>query len=187
MWITSYIVTAAVVVIVSTVLALAVDRAQRRVDFIVAQVQLDEDQQRQARAMLDQIDHYKAVLARHERLSWPIPVGEIIAHVGAVTPDRVTLTSLSVSPRLRGQRRSSGSANADTAYEVMDVEIAGVAVDDLDIAAFVAGLQDLDIFSAVIMDYARKAKLGEGEAREFGLSCTVDLTARYIREREDEP
>ena len=180
MWISAYIATAVVLAMVSAVLALAVGRAQRRVDLIHQQVQLDEDQQRMAHDMLARIDHYEKMIARDRRLSWPFTVADVIASIGAVMPERVTLTTFSFKPRVRGRQRVS-TTSAIAEYETIDLELAGVAVDDLDIAAFIAGLQDVELFSSVVMDYARKAKLGVGEAREFGLTCTVDLTVRYVR------
>lgn len=179
LWISSYIVTCAVLIAVIAVLSLTTQRAQQRVDYLLQQVQLDADQQRQARALGAEISHYESLIARHDRLAWPIRIGDIIRSVGQVAPDTITLTAISVTPRATGDRRSRRSGGAGAAYDVMYVEIAGIAPDDLDVASFVAGLQSHALFSTITVDYARKAQIGHASAREFGVTCEIDLDAVY--------
>ena len=64
----------------------------------------------------------------------------------------------------------------------MYIEIAGIAPDDFDVASFVAGLQSHALFSSITVDYARKANVGVASAREFGVTCEIDLEANYIVE-----
>src|SRR5690606_28526656 len=140
----------------TAILSLAQQRAQSQVNYLLEQVQLDADQQRQASALLADIDHFEKRIARHGRLAWPFTISEVIASIGEVAPESVTLTSFTVTPRTdvgRGGRVRGAGAT----YKVMYIELAGIAPDDLDIAAFVAGLQEHALFSTITVDYARKA------------------------------
>ncbi len=175
-WVTAYVVTLALAAVVSATLSLSQQREQSRVDSLLRQVQLDEDQQRRADELLAEIDGYERTLNRHRRLAWPFQIGDVVATIGATAPAEITLTTLAIKPRARSNRaRTKEQANAQAEYEALYVELAGIAPDDRDIAEFVARLQRLDIFTTVVMDYARKTRLGVGEAREFGVTCEIDL------------
>lgn len=180
LWISSYIASCAVLVAVIAVLSIATQRANQRVNYLLQQVQLDANQQRQARALTAEIDRYESLIARHDRLAWPVHIGDIMRSVGHVAPPTVTLTSISVTPRVSGNRGSRRASGAGTQFDVMYVEIAGIAPDDLDVASFVAGLQSHNLFTTITVDYARKAQLGATSAREFGLTCEIDLEANYV-------
>ncbi len=186
LWISSYVVTCAVLIAVIAVLSIANQRSQRRVDYLLQQVQLDADQQRQAQAITQDIDRYESLIARHDRLAWPVRIGDIIRSMGEVAPETVTLTSISVTPRADGSRGSRRSGGAGVLYDVMYIEIAGIAPDDLDVASFVAGLQSHKLFATITVDYARKAQIGDTSAREFGVTCQVDLDATYEINRDEE-
>jgi hypothetical protein len=181
-WVTSYIVVIAVLIAVTAALSIAAQRDRVRVQHLLRQVQLDEDQQRQAAILNRDIDRIESRIARHERLAWPLDIGHVIRIVGNVAPDSVTFTSLSLTPRGKSSRGARRQSSADIAYSVMYVEIAGIAPDDFDVASFVAGLQSHALFSSITVDYARKAQLGEASAREFGVTCEIDLEANYIVE-----
>lgn len=186
MWISCYVATIAGLVGATAILSLAEQRAQSQVDYLLEQVQLDADQQRQASALLADIDHFEKRIARHGRLAWPFTIGDVIASIGDVAPDSITLTSLAITPRTDASR-AGRARGAGAAYKVMYIELAGIAPDDLDIAAFVAGLQEHALFSTITVDYARKAQLSGDSAREFGLTCAIALDAEYVRtSSEDE-
>jgi len=187
MWISVYTVAITILVTVTAVISMTQQRRQRNVDYLMSQVQLDADQQRQAVKLHHDIDHYSTVVARYQRLAWPVTIGEVISLIGDETPTNITLTSISVTPRARSgqtQRRRQPAAGID--YAVMYVEIAGIAPGDMDVASFVSGLQDRPLFSSIVVDYVRKAKMGEYSAREFGLTCEINLKTRYVRVDEEE-
>lgn len=187
-WVTAYVVTLAFAAAVSAMMSLSQQGAQRRVDTLLRQVQLDEDQQRRADELLAEISGYEHTLDRHRRLAWPVEIGDLIATIGVTAPAEITLTNLAVKPRTRSNRaRTKEQANAQSEYESLYVELAGIAPDDRDIAEFVGRLQRLEIFSAVVMDYARKTKIGAGEAREFGVTCEIDLHIVLIRDEGGTP
>lgn len=188
LWATGYAATIIVVAVASAILSLTQDRSQRRLDYRLQQVQLNADQQRQALDLLARIDTYESQIKRSARLAWPFSIGDMIATIGEATPKTVTITSFSFKPRARAGRSSGWAPKAGQVdFAVIYVELAGVAPDDIDVAKFVTTLQDLGFFSAIVMDYARASKFGDGKAREFGLTCAIDLAARFVRPGEGSP
>jgi len=100
-----------------------------------------------------------------------------------VTPESTSLKSLAISPRQERATARSRGAKAGPAEEPrrkLVVEIEGVAPTDGDMAAFVAGLEKHPLFLRVAVDYARKAELRGREAREFAVTCEIDLGSRYV-------
>lgn len=161
-------------------LTIAEQRTLQEVTALRKLVQLDADQQRQAQLIQSDLDRLTVRIARHDRLAWPIGLGQVIRALGEVTPATITLKSIAATPRAASGKNSSRRAGgADRSYEVMYLEVAGVALDDIDVSQFVNGIESHPIFSGIVLDYARTTTLGERTLREFGLTCEIDLTARY--------
>jgi len=181
MWVMVYAITIGVFIIVGVTLSYHKQQATQRVNAAYAKVRLNTEQKRQADALLVQIDRYGSIIDRQDRLNWSFRIDDLIGAVGAVAPESITLTSLAITPRVAAGRGGTRHQSVEsTQYRVMYVEISGMAPDDLVIASFVAGLQDHPIFSTITVDYVRKASWGEVEAREFGITCEVDLSKKHL-------
>jgi hypothetical protein len=187
-WVMVYAVTVGVFAVAGITLSFHKQQVAQRVDTAYQKVQLDAEQKRKADVILSEIDRYKSILDRQDRLTWSFKISEVIGSVGAVTPASVTLSSFAVTPRLAAGRGGTRHQSAEsTQYRVMYVEIAGIAPGDSDVASFVAGLQDHPLISTITIDYVRKASLGEMEAREFGVTCEIDLSMNHLVDEEIQP
>lgn len=155
------------------------------------QVRLQWERNEEAQAIWAQIRELDATIARHERLAWPVSVGDIIAVVGAELPESTTLTALTVTPRQerlkaaakpRGERPATGTRSTRTPDQVrtmLAIELEGVAPDDMELSRFVSGLESSPLFQDVVLDFARSRVVDEVEARGFRVTFSVDMSAQY--------
>lgn len=150
---------------------------RRSVEELRVQVELDADQRARATALQAQISTKERLLERHDALTWPIAYSEVFEVVGLVAPESVSLRSFSVTPREdRRKRRDDREERAGR----LVVELTGLAPDDFHLANFVGGLETHPLFSRVVVDYARESALPTGTARDFGVTCEIDLTKRFV-------
>jgi len=152
-----------------------------------AQAELSAKHQEEARRVRARLESLQKLIARHERIAWPVHMSDIVAVVGGVAPQGVSLTSLGITPRQSANRNASsdgqGQQRSDSKPgDVLLVEIRGVASSDAQIASFVAGLEAHPLFARVALDYARREQRKDSRTREFGITCTVDARGRYVFE-----
>ncbi|MBL0921507.1 MAG: PilN domain-containing protein [Phycisphaerales bacterium] len=116
-----------------------------------------------------------ASLRRYARAAAPVSFSDVMSVIGGLMPEPVSLTTLSISPRL--DRAARGAARVVGA---LNVEFAGVAPTDLEIATLVAGMESSELFSRVTIEHARAQTLGDREGRVFGVTAEIDLNARRL-------
>lgn len=150
----------------------------------------------EVQALLAAIRAVEGDITRYHRLAWPVRVGEAIDAVAAAMPEAVTLTELAISPReekkspraqAARQRAAAASRTAEDGAEgVRDLprqflvfEIEGLARTDSDVALLASELDDNPLFSRVGLDFARTKDVEGVEARQFRMTCEIDLGARY--------
>lgn len=146
-------------------------------DRLILEVALDEDFQREIAEIEAQGAASREAIIRHARIAWPVELSDVIGVIAEVVPEPVTLTSIAVTPRLEPERPGDKSG-LPPAPLALTVELAGVAPTDLEVASLIAGLEDSRLFSRVAMDHARQTVGAGAVAREFGLTCEIDLVSR---------
>lgn len=114
-------------------------------------------------------------IARYATLSLPVQFSDVISALGEVAPESSSLTSLTISPRLE-----RGAKGATRVPGTLVVEFSGLAPTDLEVATLVAGLESRPLFDRVTIDRSRPTDAGGAEAREFGVSCEIDLIRRRM-------
>lgn len=159
-------------------LGIAENRMRAGVFAQQAHLQMVSHQRTRAAQIRSRVARLLAEQSRHDSLVWPVQLGGVIESVGSLVPETLSLTSISITPRQlrRLGAAPSGGGQADSR---LAVELRGVALTDLDLAAFLSGLEEHPLFSAVAVDYAREAKVGDITAREFGVTCEIELSVRY--------
>ena len=131
----------------------------------------------EAQALVREINDLEHVIRRYNKLAWPIRVSEVMDVLGTLTPDAVTLRSLTMTPR---ELRKRGATPSEEEKEtLLIVELEGVAPNDAEVAVMVSGLEGHELFSKVSLDFTRSAEVEGQGAREFRVTSVIDLDARY--------
>lgn len=176
-WIVLYVTTIVGMALSWALLGVAERRMRAGVFAQQAHLQMVSHQRTRAAEIRSRVARLLAEQARHDALVWPVRLGGVIESVGEVVPETVTLTSLSITPRqLRRLGAMPSRANDDSR---LAVEIRGVALTDLDLATFLAGIEEHPLFSSVAVDFARETTVAEQPVREFGVTCEIELSVRY--------
>ncbi|MFG0274663.1 MAG: PilN domain-containing protein [Phycisphaerales bacterium] len=178
-WLVLYATTIAGMALSWVALGVAEGRMRSGVFAQQANLQMVSHQRTRAAQIRQRVAQLLAEQWRHDSLVWPVQLGGVIDSVGGLVPESVSLTSVSITPR---QLRRLGAPSADGSRRNdsrLAVELRGVALTDLDLAAFLAGLEDHPLFSGVAVDYAREADVSGTPAREFGVTCEIELSVRY--------
>lgn len=153
----------------------AADRAE--LARLLRQVELDNDQARRIESLRKEHESLALAIERHQRLAWPVSITDIIASIADALPDAAALTSLAVNPVLV-RDTSAGAAETLPAASTLTIEISGVAPTDIDVAALIAGLEARPLFDRVAIDHSRSTLVRGVDAREYGVTCQVDLQAK---------
>lgn len=178
-WLVLYATTIAGMALSWAALGVAEGRMRSGVFAQQANLQMVSHQRTRAAQIRQRVAHLLAEQWRHDSLVWPVQLGGVIDSVGGLVPETVSLTSISITPR---QLRRLGSAVSDGSRRNdsrLAVELRGVALTDLDLATFLSGLEDHPLFSGVAVDYARESQVAGTAAREFGVTCEIELSVRY--------
>ncbi len=183
-WIAAYAIVGGAVAILATTSHIAQASRLSRVKALREAVQLDAGQRVEADKIEKQLSAIRHTIDRQARLASPVRVSDVIAVIGAVMPRSVSLTSLSVTPRVdRGPLRARSGSQQEARGEPegrLIVELTGVAPDDVHMANLVAGLESHPMFMRISIDHARKSVIRGTEGREFGLTCEIDLSAQFV-------
>jgi len=147
---------------------------------------------------LAEIEHDHAALLNRARLRQELEpavmYSQVIAALSKAMPEEVAVTGvemLTVKPkpepketeaqREARKRRSSRHENKDVVYEpyLIQLEIDGLAPDDVSVAMLVAALDEHPLFSRVTMRSSRTTNTQGLQAREFSLTATIDLDREF--------
>lgn len=141
--------------------------------------------------LLKAIEETESSITRHNRLAWPVRLSETIDTVAALTPEGVSLNTLAIAPREARVATPPAAAKPAAGKDApkpaaprmqLVIEAEGIAANDGEIAAFVAGLESSPLFERVGLDYTRSvdgSATGVPGAREFRVTCEIDLTTSY--------
>ncbi len=180
-WVVRYSVTAVAIVVLGVAAEVREQARRVRAGALQKQVDFSVEQKKKADALQKEIASYTAALDQHNALALPLPVGVAIRTLGSCTPERVTLTSLAMLPKIVRDRAAKPGEPASESRWLL-LEIRGVAPSDADVASFLAALEDNHLFSRAAMDYTTQKQILGVDAREFGISCEIALERDFVFE-----
>jgi Tfp pilus assembly protein PilN len=169
-------------------------RAQEhRREILADRVEEHWNRNEEAKRLREEIRELEGTITRYQRLAWPVRVTDAIGVLAPLVPPEATLTSLTIVPREErlesaggpSRRGSKGRSSAGT-RTILAIEIEGIALSDEVVARFVQGVESSPVFSAVGMDYARSRDVDGVEAREFRVTCQIDMSRRVVFTEADE-
>ncbi|TVQ60250.1 MAG: hypothetical protein EA379_08560 [Phycisphaerales bacterium] len=175
-WVLSYACVAVAIVVILLPLRIGVVAKRSHLSWLQREAALDADFERQLNEMQDKMDRLVAIAARYESVAWPIDLSDVIAVIADVMPRSVTLTSLTITPRMQRER----GADAARSPSSVVLELAGIAPTDLDVATLLAGFESHHLFDRVSIDHSRPTTIRGVESREFGATCEIELASRRV-------
>lgn len=184
-WIAMYAVTAVCIVGGNTLFELSKSQLRRESVSIESQVALDAEQRVKANQLIEEIRRIEMALDRNARIAWPIDISDVIAAIGAETPDAVYLTRISLIPRQErasSARRSKASDRDEPAplpRTRLQIECSGVAPDDHAMAEMAARLERHPLFERIAVEHVKPRTIAGREVKEFGVTCEVDFFHRF--------
>ncbi len=185
-WALGFVFAITMIVVSSSLVGVLDRRVRAEVQTLRDIVDFNADQKRQAEKLVEQIEYLQLKIDLHDRLVLPIHLADVISVIGDLTPEDVSLTEMSLTPRekkrargRRASRKSDGDSKKDKGVRRLIVELEGVASNDFKLAEFVGGLESHPLFSKVGVDQSRKIVVNDLPAREFGVTCEVDLSLGY--------
>lgn len=156
---------------------------QMEVDRLAGELKQRWTRDEEIQRLLRDIKAVETTVTRYNRLAWPVRVTEAIDAIGVSMPASASLTTLQISPREEtasaAKKRPADAESAPGPRTFMVLEMEGVARGDQDVANLVAGLEGRRLFSRVSLDYTRAVTVDGVEAREYRLTCEIDLSLRY--------
>lgn len=182
-WIGAYV--GAVLVLGGAYVAVTAGGAQRRAerDQLAAQLTQEWERNKEAQRLLKEIRQVEAAITRYDRLASPVRASDVVGTIGALLPDSVTLTGLTLTPRTDRTPPPPPKPGAKKTEAVvrsfLAIELEGIAPGDGDLAGLVSALERSELFDAVSMDYARSLDADGTPARSFRVSARVDLSQRF--------
>lgn len=150
-----------------------------------------------ASSNLVQIKDYQkqkaALKAEHEinrQLAQPVSYSQILQVLGALMPDEVALTRLMLNSQRpepakakeaehKKSRNARQRAKSADEPDFIEVEIDGLAPDDISVASLISELDAHPLFSSVKIRSSRSVETRGVVARQFYLSATVDLDRNF--------
>lgn len=186
-WVATYIGVVLVLAAGSSLARMGQSGLRTEVRTMTKQAEERWERNEEAQRLLAEIRSLEETITRYNRLAWPVRVSQVINSLAALAPDPVTITTLAITPRETRQNRRAATTgrrqNQKNEPEVVDsnliIELEGLAPNDNEVALFVSGLEQHPLFSAVTLDFARSQMVDEFEARNFRITCRIDLNARY--------
>jgi Tfp pilus assembly protein PilN len=123
----------------------------------------------------------------YESLARPITFTQISNTLAALTPDAVFLTTLDAELQQLTRQRARPQTDPTTnkpkteseTYEVIQIEIEGVAPSNVEIANYVGQLAATNLFRNVKMIQSREGAIGTAVTRAFKLTMEVALDRAY--------
>jgi Tfp pilus assembly protein PilN len=112
------------------------------------------------------------VVQTQHSLSAPLTNTQVLAILGRLLPERVTLTEISmVSPAPSVESGHEGG--------VMHITVLGMAPADAEMATLVERLARHPLFDQVNPQFSKSMAVGEVQARQFLITCQVPLDRDY--------
>lgn len=143
---------------------------------------------RDAERLAERIEESRKLLQDQRALELPLSVSEVLATIGSLMPESMTLESLELrlstrrydesGQQLRGSRH--GKKEEGTTRDVLVCEASGVARTDLDVADFVGALNSHPFFDQISLDYSRPEEVRGVPARSFRVSSEINLGVEYV-------
>jgi len=162
-------------------------RSEKQQEILILAERVRENALRneEAQNLLKEIGDLEASITRYNRLAWPVRVTDVVDKIASLVPPSATLTALALIPREEQQpKHSKKSSNKESAQSLgqsyLVVELEGVTASDIQIAEIVSGLEASQLFSNVVLDFARAQQIGAQEGRAFRVTARVDLNRRYL-------
>lgn len=178
-WIVRYTVAAIALVVVISGTEIREQAKRSRVAALQKQVDFSVEQKKKAEALQAKIAAYEAALDQHDALALPLTVGTALQTLASCTPVSVTLTSLAMLPKtVRDRTVKPGEQGKENRWLLF--ELRGVSPSDTDLAQFLAALESDVIFSRATVDYTTQKDIYGIEAREFGITCEIDLERDFV-------
>lgn len=150
---------------------------------LASQLKLQWDRNEEAKKLLVQVHKLDADITRYNKLASPLRASEVVAMLGAALPEKVSLTSLTLSPRQEklapAPAKPGERPAAPRILSQIAVEVDGVAPTDGDVSALMSALETNPVFSNVAMEFARSTVIDGIAARAFRVSGRIDLSNRY--------
>jgi hypothetical protein len=150
-------------------------------------------------AQIQTLQRRQAALSRQinlqRELVAPLGPSQVLAILGELTPGGVTLTSLSMTGQrvnLEPKAAASGSGTSgpggktQTATDPLTLHLAGVALNETEVANIVGRLNGHPLFRNVKMSFSRPIVLGNLTGREFQIEMEVDMDRDFQIRRAGE-
>ena len=148
-----------------------------------AQVQLNWSRNETAQKLIAEIKQAEDHIQRYNDLAWPVRVSEVVTELASVTPDAVTLTTLTLTPREETWREkpANGKKGKDVTRSrtLLLIELEGIVLNDMEAASMVSGLDVHPLFESVVLDFSRPHTVDGTDARAFRLTSRIDMSKRY--------
>lgn len=190
-WTRAYIIGVTIALASSGLMYLHVRSLEGLRERLAVQVEEHWNRNEEAQQLRGQIKDLEGTITRYQRLAWPVRVTDAIGVLAPLMPEEATLTSLTIVPRQermevdrsssggsdRGRSRGRGAAPTRT---ILAIEIEGIARTDSEVARFVQGVESSPLFTAVGLDFARSRDVDGVEAREFRVTCQIDMSRRVL-------
>lgn len=157
-------------------------------DGLASKLQEAWDRNAEAQRLLKETEQLETAIARYNKLAWPVRAADVIDILGDVLPETVSLNKLALTPREEGKRgrktsRSTkpGAEGVETTPRSMLVaELEGVAPSDVELARFVSGLDEHELFASVSLEYARGVEINERPARAYRIVAQINLNDHIL-------
>lgn len=180
-WIIAFCVGAVAIASAHSVVSLRLSGTESKRDALRARVQDRLYHNEEASNLLTEIRDIEDRLTRYNEIAWPVRMSEVLSSVGSIVPEGVTVSALTLSPRVDRVRTPArnGKPASDRTERRLVIEIQGYAVDDVTVAHIVSGFDKNPLFRTVALDFSRYRDVDEVDAREFRVQAEIDLDTRY--------
>lgn len=173
----------ALLLIVITYGRYTVNRAEREVEQTRQQANFVLELDARSKELRTSFDEANAYMEMYHKVAPPLNVSAIAATIINELPESVALDRIDISAGSRQPLRTARSRGREEKVEaaprVLTCEIAGFAHSDEQVAQIVDRLSAQPPFEKVSLDFSRTRLVRDHSAREFRLSCRIDLDALY--------
>lgn len=173
----------ALLVLVITYGRIERDRAERDVAMARDQANLVIEMDERGKSLHASLRDAESYLELYRKVAPSLDVSAVMATIINELPESVALDRIDISAGARLPVRTARSRGRDEKVEssprIMTCEIAGFAQSDEQVAQVVDRLSAQPPFEKVSLDFSRTRLVREQSAREFRLSCRIDLDVLY--------